>query len=167
MVDSEEDSGPALVSKRNVAIAVSLILLVAGIILSITNYRLGIRWASDGPQSGYFPFGLSVLLSIASIVGLVDAWRMDRNKAFVHRTEFGRVLRVLVPTLVFVVAALTLGIYIAAALFIAGFMRFIGRSRISSCLIVALVFSAILFWVFEIQFLVPLPKGPVEDFFGY
>lgn len=167
MADSQEDSGPALISKRSVALIVSAILLIAGIILAVTNYRLGIRWASDGPQSGYFPFGLSVLLCIASVIGLVDAWRMDRDKAFVHRAEFGRVLRVLLPTLLFVAVALTMGIYLAAALFIFGFMTVIGHSRIATSAIVAVVFSAILFWVFEIQFLVPLPKGPVEALFGY
>jgi putative tricarboxylic transport membrane protein len=25
----------------------------------------------------------------------------------------------------------------------------------------------VLFWLFEIQFLVPLPKGPVESWLGY
>jgi putative tricarboxylic transport membrane protein len=27
--------------------------------------------------------------------------------------------------------------------------------------------SAVLFWMFEIQFMVPLPKGPLEALFGY
>jgi putative tricarboxylic transport membrane protein len=32
---------------------------------------------------------------------------------------------------------------------------------------VSLGVSAVLFWMFEIQFMVPLPKGPLEALFGY
>jgi hypothetical protein len=27
--------------------------------------------------------------------------------------------------------------------------------------------NLLLFWLFEVQFLVPLPKGPLEAYFGY
>jgi putative tricarboxylic transport membrane protein len=33
--------------------------------------------------------------------------------------------------------------------------------------LVAVVMSALIFWLFEMQFKVPLPKGPLEAWFGY
>ena len=34
-------------------------------------------------------------------------------------------------------------------------------------LIVSVAMSLIIFWLFELQFSVPLPKGPLEQWFGY
>jgi hypothetical protein len=35
------------------------------------------------------------------------------------------------------------------------------------CALVGVVSAAVLFWLFEMQFLVPLPKGPLEAWLGY
>ena len=60
-----------------------------------------------------------------------------------------------------------IGIYVASALLIAGFMRWLGRYRLAadrwrsrSALPVLTYFT------FEKWFLVPLPKGPLEDMLG-
>ena len=34
-------------------------------------------------------------------------------------------------------------------------------------ILVSVIISAVLFWMFEVQFMVPLPKGPLESLFGY
>jgi len=77
------------------------------------------------------------------------------------------VLVVLVPTIVFVLAIKFLGIYVASALFIAAFMRAMDRFSWLKTIVVSIGVSAMLFWLFELQFLVPLPKGPLEAMFGY
>jgi hypothetical protein len=77
------------------------------------------------------------------------------------------VLAVLVPTALYVVATQFIGIYVASAVFIGGFMRVIGRFGWTKVIVVSVVTSAVLFWMFEFQFLVPLPKGPLESLFGY
>ena len=53
---------------------VSLLLLVLAATLGFDNWRTGISWDSTGPQSGYFPFYLSVILAGASLYGLVAAF---------------------------------------------------------------------------------------------
>ena len=42
-----------------------------------------------------------------------------------------------------------------------------GRFRWSMIVIVSIAVPLALFLLFEIWFLVPLPKGPLEDFLGY
>ena len=37
------------------------------------NWRTGTGWAVDGPQAGYFPFYLSIMLGAASVYGLATA----------------------------------------------------------------------------------------------
>ena len=46
----------------------ALILFVLGTIVVFDSYRLGSKWGSDGPQSGYFPFYIGLLICLASAV---------------------------------------------------------------------------------------------------
>jgi putative tricarboxylic transport membrane protein len=51
--------------------------------------------------------------------------------------------------------------------FIAAFMRVMGKFSWLKTVVVSIGVSATLFWMFELQFLVPLAKGPLEALFGY
>jgi hypothetical protein len=77
------------------------------------------------------------------------------------------VLLVFVPTVIYVLVIQWLGIYVASTLLIAGFMRMMDKYSWLKTLVISVAVNAVLFWLFEIQFLVPLPKGPLEAFFGY
>ncbi|MNO06483.1 Tripartite tricarboxylate transporter TctB family protein [compost metagenome] len=60
-----------------------------------------------------------------------------------------------------------LGIYVASAIFIVGFMVWVGKSSWLKALLIGVGINVMLFWIFEIQFRVPLPKGPLEAALGY
>ena len=67
-------------------IAVALALFATGALVLIDSYRLGAGWADDGPQSGYFPFYIGLLLCISSIATLAQVtiaeWkRQDRFRS--------------------------------------------------------------------------------------
>jgi hypothetical protein len=159
---------PALTSNRAVEIAVSLALLGLAIVLALDNRRTGMSWDSTGPQAGYFPFYLSVILGTASLVGLIkQLFRRQASETFVTRAQFRRVLQVFAPTLLFCVATQWLGLYVASFLLVAGFMAWIGRIAVWKSLLTALVFSVAMFVTFEIAFDVIMPKGPVEAWFGH
>jgi hypothetical protein len=162
------DSRP-VVATRSVDIAVSLLLLGLACVLGWDSWRIGMSWADDGPQAGYFPFYLSVLMGAASVYGLVRALLAGaaESGAFVLRDQFGRVLQVFVPTLLYCIAMQFLGLYVASFVLIAGFMWWIGNIRVWVSLLTALVFSAAMFITFEIAFDVLMPKGPLERLFGY
>ncbi len=156
-------------SKRKADIIVALILAAVGALVIIDSLRLGIGWAADGPQSGYFPFYIGLLLVVASL-GTISVTLFGRDQgrgAFVERTQFRDVLKVLVPAAVFVALIGYIGIYVASALFIGAFMRWLGRFRWRTIAVVSVAVPIALFLLFEIWFLVPLPKGPLEDFLGY
>ena len=123
-----EADSPAVTSSRTVEIIVSLLLLALAALLGYDNWRTGISWDSTGPQAGYFPFYLCVILAGASLYGIVVSLR-DRATAetFVTRAQLRRVMQVFVPTLLFCLAMQFLGLYVASFLLTAGFMRFIGR----------------------------------------
>ena len=150
------------------AIAAVGIFLV-GVVMMVDNYRLGAGWAPDGPESGYFPFRIGAILCIASVVVLLRAvfGKVRNRKIFVSWKKFKLVLLVLLPTALFVLAIQFLGLYVASALFIAAFMRVMDKYSWLKTLLISIAVNVTLFWMFEIQFMVPLPKGPLEALFGY
>ncbi len=148
---------------------VAAVTFAVGIAVMVDTYRLGAGWARGSPQSGYFPFRIGAIICVASAVILVRALLRARRdgEVFVRWARFRRVLSVLLPTLAYILVIGFLGIYVASALFIAGFMRVAGRYGWIKAVVVGAATGAALFWVFEIQFLVPLPKGPLENWLGY
>ena len=164
----DSPSGGGLSHSAAEAIAAACIIAI-GIVMMIDNYKIGAGWASDGPESGYFPFRIGIILCFASLVVLLKSLlgkQRDRG-IFVSWQRLKPVLLVLLPTAVYVLAIKFLGIYVASALFIAAFMRVMDKSSWLKILLVSLGVNALLFWMFEIQFMVPLPKGPLEALFGY
>jgi len=149
-----EDDSPAVIDSRSIEIIVSLLLLALALTLGYDNWRTGMGWDATGPQAGYFPFYLSVILSTASLFGLIKAAasRELPGKAFVTQAQFRRVMAVFVPTLAFCVATQFLGIYVASFFLIAGFMRLVGKIAWWKSLLTALVFSGIMFITFDLVF---------------
>jgi putative tricarboxylic transport membrane protein len=164
----EEDS-PAVVSSATIEIIVSILLLALAVTLGYDNWRTGISWESTGPEPGYFPFYLSVILAGGSLYGLIAALvtRRAATETFVTRAQARRVMAVFVPTLLFCLVMQFLGLYVASFFLIAGFMRAVGKIALWKSLLTALVFTAIMFVTFDIAFDVIMPKGPLEAAFGY
>jgi putative tricarboxylic transport membrane protein len=158
----------AVVGSRSVDIVVNLLLLGFAVLLGWDNWRLGAGWASDGPEAGYFPFYLSVLLGAAALFGLVKVVRAwgEGDTPFVTRDQFGRVLQVLVPTILFVLLVQFLGLYVASLLLVTGFMRFVGRIALWKSALTAFIFVAAMFLTFDVAFNVIMPKGPLEAALG-
>src|SRR4030081_3818299 len=95
------DDSPALTSTRAVDIAVAVLLLGLAALLAFDNWRTGMSWDSTGPQAGYFPFYLSVILAASSVYGIVKELAARQSEPFVRREQLRRVLQVFAPTLAF------------------------------------------------------------------
>ncbi|WP_232630963.1 tripartite tricarboxylate transporter TctB family protein [Methylobacterium sp. Leaf118] len=163
------DASPPLpergLSRRAVEIVVALLLLgLAGLALW-DSYGRGAGW-DNGPENGFFPARVAAILAIAAVAALVSALRRE-DSVFVTYGQLRLVAQVFVPLFLYVLGIAFLGIYVASALFMALFMITLGDFRWwQTALAVALV-PLVSFWVFELQFRVPLPKGPLEAFLGY
>jgi|SRR5262245_5998431 len=179
MNENDAEEGRALVSNRAMEIVVALLLLGGCAIVLYDSVRLGFGWQEGiGPAAGYFPFWIAVILGISSLVILANGLRgHGRGEVFVALRPFGRVLAVLLPSLVYVgliggisigpVDVPALGIYVASAIFIFAFMIAVGRENVFKSLGVSVLVPLALFFMFEKWFLVPLPKGPLEAMLGY
>jgi len=165
---AQPGAGRAALRQKSAEIVVAALFFVAGGIVVYDSLRLGAKWAEDGPQAGYFPFAVGLLICVASAVNLVAvfAWAREADRPFVEVEQLKLVLAVLVPAAVYVGLIGWLGIYVASILFIAFFMRWLGKYDWWKLAAVSLGNSVFFFLIFEIWFKIPLPKGPLESWLG-
>jgi len=154
--------------QKSAEIAVAAVFLLLGGIVVFDSIRLGARWDEDGPQAGYFPFYIGLLVCIASVVNLIHAWigKKDAGRVFVGVTQLKMVLAVLVPASIYVALIVWTGIYAASVVFIAFFMRWLGKYAWWKVGAVSVGTMVVFFLIFESWFKVPLPKGPLENLLG-
>ena len=164
-----EGSGERAAARyKRVDIVVALIFLAFGAIVAFDSWRLGAKWGEDGPQTGFFPFYVALIICISSIVNLFKGFaiRPERDKVFVRVGQLKLVLAVLIPTIVYVGFIKWLGIYLASAFFVAFFMRWLGKYQWWKVVALSVGNSVFFFLIFEIWFMIPLPKGPLESVLG-
>ncbi len=165
---TEGSGGKAAIKTRTMEIAVAAFILLCGAIVIFDSARLGAKWGEDGPEAGYFPFYIGLLLCIASVVNLLSALAAARRDAsdFVQLRALKLVFSVLIPTAIYVGLISPLGLYLASTVFIAFFMRWLGKYPWWIVAAVSIGNSVVFFVVFEVWFKIPLPKGPLEAALG-
>ena len=165
---SEQPAGRAAFRTKTAELVVAAGFFILGAVVIYDSLRLGMRWIADGPQPGYFPFYLGVIICTSATLTFVFALRMPagRNKTFVEWDQLKLVLSVLIPSVLYVALVGWLGLYVSAVLFIAFFMRWLGKYPWWKVAAVSLGNSIVFFLIFERWFLVPLPKGPLESLLG-
>jgi uncharacterized membrane protein YphA (DoxX/SURF4 family) len=150
---------------------VAALVLLLGLVVATASWKLGAGWTSDGPGAGYFPFyiGLILCISGAGILAQSLLGKKRNTEIFVDGEQIRRVLVVLVPAAVYVGAIQVVGIYVASAVYIAGFMIVLGKFGRVKSVVLALVIAALFFLMFEVWFKVPLFKGALDPlaFLGY
>ena len=173
MGDNKESGAEdrAGISTRVMEVAVAVFFFIVGAIVVYDSYRLGSKWSSDGPQSGYFPFYIGVLICIASAVNLAQALLVKRgdDDLFVGWGPLKLVVTVLIPAVVYVLGVKYAGLYVASAIYIAVFMAWLGKYSWSRSIGVGLAVNISFFLLFEVWFKVPLFKGDLDPlrFLGY
>jgi putative tricarboxylic transport membrane protein len=166
MSQSPHLSAQAGPSHRGAEIGTAIAMIVFGLVVIAGSLSVGIGWAVEGPQAGFFPFWVAVVIIVASVMNMAKAYASQDRKLFSEWGQLRQVGKVLAPTTVYVFAVPWLGIYLASALLVAGFMRWVGRYGWPMVAIISIALPIVAYITFEKWFLVPLPKGPIEDFFG-
>jgi len=161
----------AVGSVRSWEVIVAVLFLAFGAVVVWDSRRLGASWGSDGPQAGYFPYYIGLFICISAAVNLYNGITKASAKPFVLWEQLRMILIVMIPCVIYVALIANpwygLGIYVASALFIAFFMRYLGKYGWAKIAAVSVGTMAVFFVMFEIWFKVPLPKGPLEAAFGF
>jgi putative tricarboxylic transport membrane protein len=165
--DIEVAGSPTAITRRTAEIATALVIAAFAMLAIVSTYQIGAGWSDDGPQAGYFPMRMGIAIFVASIAVLIQAIRKNDQSAFVEREQLKLVATVLLPLTVYIATIQYIGIYVASALFIGIFMALVGKFSWLKSVITGVGINLAIFWIFEIFFKVPLPKGPLEQMFGY
>ena len=152
---------------RAADLATAAFLMALGGLVIFDAVRLGYDWGSDGPKSGFFPFWLAVVMLAACALIMVQSLRQATGKPFVTRAQLRPVLSVLLPAAAMVAVMEVVGLYVASALYMAFYMRWVGRHRWLTIAVLSLGIPIATFIIFERWFLVPMPKGPLEAWLGF
>jgi putative tricarboxylic transport membrane protein len=151
---------------RTVEISVGLLAALLGLITIYGSLKVGIGWGAEGPRSGFFPFYIGLIIFACSLVNIFHAWILNRKPLFAEWGQLRQVFFVVLPTAIYVGAIGYTGIYLASTVLIALFMKWLGRYSWPTTAAVSIGVPIALYLMFEKWFLVPLPKGPIEDWFG-
>jgi hypothetical protein len=165
----QDGEGRVAFRLKSAEVVVAALFFAVGAVVVYDSVRLGFGWQEvHGPRPGYFPFYIGLFICIASVVNIARALMLSpqQNKAFVYTGQLRLVLAVLVPSALYVVGVTWIGIYAASFLFIAFFMRWLGKYPWWKVAAVSAGAVAVFYLIFEKWFLVPLPKGPLENLLG-
>lgn len=168
MTDESHGLGGAGPTQRSVEIGVTVAMAAFALIVITGSLQAGIGWGSEGPKAGFVPFYVGLLILGSSIVnfGTVLAERSD-HRLFAEWGQLAKVMSILVPTSIYVAVIPWIGIYVASVVLIAVFMRWLGGYGWGLVAAISLGVPLAVFLVFERWFLLPLPKGPIEEFLGF
>ena len=150
-------------------LVVAMLVFMIGAVVGYESYRLSSSWGSDGPQAGYFPFYIGLLICVCGAVVFAQSLvklKTDR-RIFVTAGQFKQVLVILLPSTAYVLGVQLIGIYVPSAFFIGLFMKYVGKYNWLRSTVVGLGVSVSAFVLFEIWFKIPLPKGPLERLIGF
>lgn len=168
MNETVKETGGAGPSHRGVEIGVAVAMAILALIGIYGSIKVGIGWGAEGPRAGFFPFYVSLAVLISCAVNLVKVILSTNDGAlFAEWGQIRQVMAVVVPTAIYVAAIPFLGIYVASALLVIAFMKWLGKYNWLMSIAVGVVVPILTFLMFEVWFLVPLPKGPLENFLGY
>ncbi len=163
---SSNGHGAAGPSHRTVEACVTLAIALFGAIVIIGSLKAGINWGAEGPRAGFFPFYVGIFIVVSSAVNLWNVLRDGGENLFAEWGQLRQVLSVVVPTAVYVGAIPFTGLYLASVIFIGWFMRWLGKYGWLTVAAVAIGMPVVTYLIFERWFMVPLPKGPIEEWLG-
>ncbi len=147
---------------------VAAALTLFGLVMLQQARQLPFGSPGAGPGSGFFPLWLSLGVTLCAGIVLVQSLVRPREDGeFIPGHAWRPLLIAFLPMLVVVALMNYLGIYLGGALYLAGYMRFVGRFRWASVIAVSVAIPLVLFMIFEKWFLFPMPKGLILEYLLY
>jgi putative tricarboxylic transport membrane protein len=145
---------------------ITLTIGLFGLIVVLGSVKAGINWGAEGPRAGFFPFYIGMFIVVSSMINLWHGLHDGDGRLFAEWGQLRQVLSVVIPTGIYVGVMPFTGLYLASMVFIAWFMRWLGKYSWPMVAGVALGMPIVTYFIFERWFLVPLPKGPIEEWLG-
>ena len=146
---------------RAVEFGAVVCLLVLGVVLLAESIELGPGWGESGPQPGFFPFVMTILLVLGTLgVIYVELYRQSDTRPFFEVSEeVADLLKVGIPIVIVAFVIRWLGLYAGAGLYIAFFMAWYGKFRWYSALAGGIILPVVLWLVLREGFNISMPMS--------
>jgi hypothetical protein len=146
----------------------AIALLALGMLVCYEGIRMQVLgWGMSGPEPGLYPFllGAGMVISGLLLLGraLLAARSVALDRPFIPTGGLRPVLAVGLPAAAMVILVPFVGLYLAAGLYLAIYMRWIGRRHWAVALAAAVLLPLAGYLVFERYFLIPLPEGSLTS----
>lgn len=148
------------ITLKTVEIGASIVFLGLGLFVIREGIRLGPGWGDTGPQAGFFPFSLAILMSLGAVGVLLGALRIRGSRPFFEALEeMADLLKVGMPAAIAISVIPWLGLYITAGLYVAGFTKWYGRFRWWEALAAGVGVPVVLYVLLRYGFNIPMPMS--------
>ncbi|MFH1293245.1 MAG: tripartite tricarboxylate transporter TctB family protein [Pseudomonadota bacterium] len=139
----------------------AMFLVIAAIVIG-ESVRLGFGWEEYGPQAGFAPFWIGVLLLLSGGAVLLRGLRMKgSDNFFVNRQGMWEASRIFLTSIMVTVGIVYLGVYIATIFYTVLFSRWLGRHRWPAVIAFAVITTLVVFYGMEKGLRIPMPKSPL------
>ena len=156
---------------RRAELVMAVAMAVFSLYLMWKSAELPVGWiAGEGPGGGAFSFWLSAGMLVCTLV-IIGRWLRRTSPLSQSGERFmdGRAFKLFLlgaGSLTAMIALIhVIGVYGAVPLYLAFYMRVMGRHRWPTTASIALATPAIAFFFFEIALNITLPKGYTEPLF--
>lgn len=148
------------VTIKTVEIGVAALLLALGALIFYKSIELGPGWGFSGPEPGFFPLTMTVLIIVGCVIVLFAAFRQTSSETFFEVSdEVVDLLKVGLPIVVAVALLSPLGIYVVSGLYLGFFMMYYGKYKWWQALIAAALLPTILFLLLDQAFHLAMPRS--------
>lgn len=156
---------------RTAELLMAIALALLSVAFMVKSTELNIGWVPErGPGAGAWPFWLSLGMLAASLATLFRWFRgvtpeSRSSELFMSRSAVSIVGTAVAALTALLIGIHYIGIYFSLILFLAFFVRIMGRHSWPTTLAIALLTPVFIFCLFEWALTIPLPKGLSEPLF--
>lgn len=139
----------------------ALAFLVVAAIAIFESFRLGFGWEKWGPQAGFVPFYLTMIMVLCLGIIIIQGLRMNVSESFfLSRPAMWSTIWVFLTSTLFAFIVLYLGMYVAIAVYAALFSAWLGRYPWHVVLAFSVIATLAVFYGMEKGLMIFLPKSP-------
>jgi putative tricarboxylic transport membrane protein len=148
---------------RQLDLTASAFFFALAVFVMFEGARLGAGWDERGPEAGFFPFWLAVVMAFGAVSTFIQGVRSRSTTPFFEeRQEIIDLIKVGVPLAVAVIAIPWLGIYVATALYVWLFAWWYGDFRWWTSLLGSACFTGVMFFTLTTMRL-PMPMSVLYE----
>ncbi len=157
----------SLIDRRTMELATAAAIGAFGGLVIAGSLQLKTGWSPEtGPQSGYMPLRLGIMLCVVSILLFLGGLRSPDRSGFVSKQQLKLTLAIFIPTVLLVASMPFLGCYTGSLLYLIYMLKVHGHASWFKSLLIPACVVVAFYLVFELWFEVDLVKGPVESLLG-